>query len=236
MDSPRVLLRMPEARRKARTCWAWASPLATNTGRSRSYMANCLQQSRTAAAYSRTDSTALVSRLKSRLEAGATKNRDPQRFPIPFIKLSFISGAALFDEKVEDLFVALEWRNDVGAGKLGARPIEHAAAQRESAIARGGAGRFHFLQHRRGNGNSGDFVVQAQGLLVAGERPHADHHGNRRRAAQPLQERMPVLGIEERLGHGKVGAGFDLGVKALDLVVEVFGDGVERDADGEVSG
>ena len=43
-----------------------------------------------------------------------------------------------------------------------------------------------------------------------------------------------MLGIEERLGHGEMRAGFDFGVEALDFVVEIFGDGIERHADGEI--
>ena len=43
-----------------------------------------------------------------------------------------------------------------------------------------------------------------------------------------------MLGIEERLGHGEVRAGFDFGVEALDFVVEIVGDGIERHADREI--
>jgi hypothetical protein len=38
-------------------------------------------------------------------------------------------------------------------------------------------------------------------------------------------------GIEERLGHREVRAGFDLREEALDFVVEIVGDGIHRDAD-----
>jgi hypothetical protein len=43
-----------------------------------------------------------------------------------------------------------------------------------------------------------------------------------------------VFGIEQRLGHCVVRAGFDFGVEALDFGVDVIGNRVHRDADREV--
>ena len=45
-----------------------------------------------------------------------------------------------------------------------------------------------------------------------------------------------MLGIEDRLRHGKVRAGFDLCVEALDFVVEIVGDGIDGHADREIRG
>ena len=41
--------------------------------------------------------------------------------------------------------------------------------------------------------DAGHLVVEAQGLLVAVERPNADQYGNGRLAAEFFQERVPVL-------------------------------------------
>jgi len=49
-----------------------------------------------------------------------------------------------------------------------------------------------------------------------------------------FQERMPVFRIEERLGHGIVGPGFDLGVEAFDFVVEIVGHRIDGHADGKI--
>ena len=104
----------------------------------------------------------------------------------------------------------------------------------EAAFARGGSGRFHRLQNRLRDDDAGNFVVQAQRLLVTIQRPDADEHGDGWLAAEFFHEGVPVLGIEKRLGHGEVRAGFDFGVEALDFVVEIVGDGIQRDADGEI--
>src|SRR5271157_3054177 len=45
---------------------------------------------------------------------------------------------------------------------------------------------------------------------------------------------MPVFGIEERLGHREVRAGFHFGVEARDFIVEIVCNRVQRDADGEI--
>ena len=45
-------------------------------------------------------------------------------------------------------------------------------------IAGGVSGFFHFAQSGLGNHNSGDFVVQAQGLFVTGERPQSHNYGD----------------------------------------------------------
>ena len=84
------------------------------------------------------------------------------------------------------------------------------------------------------NDDAGNFVVEAQRLLVAIERPDADEHGNGRFAAEFFDEGEPVLGIEQWLSHGEVRAGFDFGAEALDLVIEIVGDGIDGDADGEI--
>ena len=86
------------------------------------------------------------------------------------------------------------------------------------------------------NDDAGNFVVEAQSLLVAVERPDADQHRDGGLAAEFFHEGVPVLGIEERLGHREVRAGFDFGVKAFDFVVEIVGDGIDCDADGEICG
>jgi len=49
-----------------------------------------------------------------------------------------------------------------------------------------------------------------------------------------FHERVPVRRIEKRLGHGKVSAGFDLGVEASDFGVEIIRDGIHRDSDREI--
>src|SRR6266852_7071332 len=77
-------------------------------------------------------------------------------------------------ENFQDFFVALERRNEIGAGKFGPRPREHVACDFETAIARGGSGGFHGFQKRIRNHDAGYFVVQAQRLLVTVERPDAD--------------------------------------------------------------
>ncbi len=43
-----------------------------------------------------------------------------------------------------------------------------------------------------------------------------------------------MFGIEERLGHGEMRAGVDLGVEAFDLTLEVVGNRVDRDADRKI--
>src|SRR5260370_40683525 len=81
-------------------------------------------------------------------------------------------------ENLEDFFVALEGGNQVRAGKFGACPREHFAGDFETAIARGGSGRFHRFQQRLGDDDAGNLVVQAQSLFVTIQRPDADSDGD----------------------------------------------------------
>src|SRR5439155_14569486 len=112
-------------------------------------------------------------------------------------------------QNFQNFLVAFERRDQVRTGELGARPCQHVACDFESTIARGGSSGFHGFQQSLGNDDPRHFVVQAQGLLVTVQRPDADAHGNVRLAAEFLQESMPVFGIEERLGHREMRAGFD---------------------------
>ena len=84
-------------------------------------------------------------------------------------------------KQFEDFFVALEGGDQVGAGDAfvagGAGPIEHAAGEDEAAFAGMFAGFFHFAQGGFGDDDAGDLVIEAQGLLVTGERPKADDDG-----------------------------------------------------------
>src|SRR5882762_4220737 len=119
-------------------------------------------------------------------------------------------------ENFQDFFVALERWNEIGAGEFGAGPGEHVAGYFETTIARGGPCGLHRFEQKLRDDDAGDFVVQAQRLLVAVERPDADQYGDRRLAAEFFQESVPVFGVEERLSHCEMRAGFDLGVEALD--------------------
>src|SRR6202158_1112065 len=137
-------------------------------------------------------------------------------------------------EDFQDFFVALERWNEIGAGVFGAGPFEHFAGNFEAAIARGGSGGVHRLQQRLWDDDAGHFVVQAQRLLVAVERPDADQHWDCRLAAKFFQESVPMFGVEERLGHRVMGAGSDLGVEALDFVVEIVGNRIQGHADCKI--
>ena len=77
-------------------------------------------------------------------------------------------------ENFKNFFVAFEGRNQVGAGEFGPGPSKHFAGDFETAIARGGSGGFHRFQQGLGDNDAGDFVVQAQRLLVTIQRPDAD--------------------------------------------------------------
>src|SRR6266851_5009579 len=123
-------------------------------------------------------------------------------------------------QDVEDFFVALEGRNEIRAGHFRTRPGKHFARALEATVARGSAGRFQGFQQRLRNYDSGNLIVEAQRLLVAVERPDADEYRNGRLATEFFYEGIPVLGIEERLGHGEVRAGFHLGMEALDFTFE----------------
>src|SRR6267378_4230842 len=139
-------------------------------------------------------------------------------------------------EDFQDFFVALEGWNEIGAGEFGAGPGEHVAGYFETTIARGGPCGLHRFEQRLRDDDAGHFVVQAQRLLVAVERPDADQHRDRRLAAEFFQKSVPVLGVEERLGHRVMRAGFDLGVEALDFVVEIVGYRIQCHADLKIRG
>ena len=47
---------------------------------------------------------------------------------------------------------------------------------------------------------------------------------------------MPVLGIENRLSHREMRAGFDFGFKAAEFFVNIFRDRIDGYADGEIGG
>src|SRR6267378_1304923 len=126
-------------------------------------------------------------------------------------------------EDFHDFFVAFEGWNQIRARELGAGPREHIAGDFKAAIARGGARAFHRFQQRLRDHDAGNFVVQAQRLLIAIERPDAYQHRDCRLPAESFQESVPMFGVEEWLGHGEMRARFDLGVEALDFVVEIVG-------------
>ncbi len=65
-------------------------------------------------------------------------------------------------QNFQNFFVTFEGRNQISAGKFGARPRQHFARNFEAAITRCCAGRFHGFQERLGNYNAGNFVVEAQ--------------------------------------------------------------------------
>src|SRR6267154_3037226 len=161
--------------------------------------------------------------------------RPPRSTLFPYTTLfraSTVHSTRLQD--VEDFFVALEWRDQVGARQFGARPSEHFAGALEAAVARDSPGCFQRFQQWFRNDDAGHFVVQTQSLLVAVERPDTDEYRNRRFTAEFFYEGVPVFGIEERLGHGEMRAGVDLGMEAFDLNVEVVGNRVDRDSDRKI--
>src|SRR5258706_12991642 len=137
-------------------------------------------------------------------------------------------------QDVEDFFVAFERRDYVRAGHFRARPGEHFSGALEAAVAGGGACGLQRFQQRLRNYDSGYFIVQAQRLYVAVERPNPDQHRDCRFAAEFFQEGVPMFGIEKRLGHRKVSAGINFGVKALDFIFEIVGDRINGDADREI--
>ena len=87
-----------------------------------------------------------------------------------------------------------------------------------------------------GNDDSGHLVVQAQRELVAPDGEDPDQHGDRPLSAEPVDEAVHVLEVEQDLGHREVRAGFDLAVEAVELRLEVVGGRVDRDADVEGRG
>ena len=104
----------------------------------------------------------------------------------------------------------------------------------EAAVAGSGTGGFHRGEHLRWNDDAGNFVVETESLLVAIERPDSDEHGDGWLATEFFDEGVPVLGIEDWLGHREMRAGFDFGVEAFNFVVEIIGNGIDSDADGEI--
>src|SRR5271169_816746 len=124
----------------------------------------------------------------------------------PKRKCDRLKSVALPLQDVEDFFVAFERRNEIGAGEFGARPREHLAGNVEATVASGGAGGFERRENLRRDDDAGNFVVEAQRLLVAVERPDADEHRYRRLAAELFDKGVPVLRIKNWLGHRKVRA------------------------------
>ena len=69
---------------------------------------------------------------------------------------------------------------------------------------------------------------------MAAERPDAEQHRDRPAAAEPLDEPVEQLEIEDRLGHRELRAGLDLPPEAVELELEVVGGRVDGDADEEL--
>ena len=63
--------------------------------------------------------------------------------------------------------------------------------------------------------------MQPQRERVAPDREDADEHGDRRGLAEPLEELVEQLEVEDDLRHREVGAGVELAAEALDLDVQV---------------
>jgi len=96
-------------------------------------------------------------------------------------------------------------------------------ATSKTAIAGGGSGGFHRFQQKTRDDDAGDFVVQAQRLLVTIQRPDADQDGDRWLAAKFFQEIVPVLGSKSGWVMAKC-APARLGVEALYFVLKIVGD------------
>src|SRR5580698_6433024 len=83
-------------------------------------------------------------------------------------------------KQFQNFFVAFEGRNQIrtgdtfAAGAMG--PFEHATGEHKPALARRFTGFIHFVQRGFGDDDSGDFVIEPQGLFVAGQRPQADDY------------------------------------------------------------
>ena len=73
------------------------------------------------------------------------------------------------------------------------------------------------VQHALGDDDSGHLVVQAQRELVAPDGEDADEHRDRPLAAEPLDEAVQVLEVEQDLGHREVRARLDLAVETVEL-------------------
>ncbi len=68
---------------------------------------------------------------------------------------------------------------------------------------------------------------------------HADQDGDLQGAVQlrhRLQKGLGQLGLEDRLGEDKIGAGFDFAAQVLDLLLEIRRAQVEGAADEEGGG
>jgi len=108
----------------------------------------------------------------------------------------------------------LKGRNQVRAGKFGAGPREHFAGDFETAIAGGGSGRFPSISAETRMTMPGTSLFKRSACCNY-QRPDADQDGDRWLAAKFFQEIVPVLGVEERLGHGEMRAASTLAWSAL---------------------
>ncbi len=91
---------------------------------------------------------------------------------------------------------------------------------------------FHPPEERLGDDDAGDFVGHELGVFVAGEGPDARDKGDVAVLDGGL-EGEEHLGIEDGLGDGILGPGGDFEAESVDLAVEVGGDGVCADAEGQ---
>ena len=87
--------------------------------------------------------------------------------------------------------------------------------------------------HEVGDDDPRHLVVQPKRQLVAPQRPDADEQRDRRGAAEPLEEAVEVVEVEEDLRHREARACLELALEPLELELEVVGGRVHRDAEEE---
>ena len=90
-----------------------------------------------------------------------------------------------------------------------------------------------FLRSSSGTKIPGTSLCSRSASLSDGSGQIATSAGSGSAAAEAVEQALPRLPVEEHLAHDEVRAGVRLAAQALDLVVEVVGGGVDRDAQVE---
>ena len=125
-----------------------------------------------------------------------------------------------------------ERRHDVDAGGEARGTVRVQLARDPHPLVRRARARpLECTLHVSRDEDAGHLVVHAQRKLVAPQRPEADEQRDRRRPAEPLQEPVEVVEVEEHLRHRETGSGLELGVEALQLELEVVRRRVHGDAE-----